>query len=54
MTYRRAAVTDVATAVPMAAAAFVGSAAGAVVATHLPGTFFRPLAFVLLVVVGLS
>jgi uncharacterized membrane protein YfcA len=52
-TYRRAAVTDVATAVPMALAAFVGSALGAVVATHLPGTFFRPLALALLVVVGL-
>lgn len=53
LTYRRAAVTDVGTAVPMAAAAFVGSALGAVVATHLPGTFFRPLALVMLVVVGL-
>jgi uncharacterized membrane protein YfcA len=52
-TYRRAAVTDLGTAVPMALAAFVGSALGAVVATHLPGTFFRPLALVLLVVVGL-
>jgi len=38
--------------VPMALAAFVGSACGALVATHLPGTFFRPLALVLLVVVG--
>jgi hypothetical protein len=52
-TYRRAAVTDVATAVPMALAAFVGSGLGAFVATRLPGTFFRPLALVLLVVVGL-
>ena len=52
LTYRRAAVTDVATAVPMALAAFLGSACGAVVATHLPGTFFRPLALVLLLVVG--
>ena len=52
-TYRRAAVTDIATALPMAVAAFVGSAIGAAVATHLPGTFFRPLALVLLVVVGL-
>ena len=52
ITYRRAAVTDVGTAVPMAIAAFVGSACGAVVATHLPGTFFRPLALVLLLVVG--
>ena len=52
-TYWRAAVTDVATAVPMATAAFIGSACGAVIATHLPGTFFRPLALVLLVVVGL-
>ena len=52
ITYRRAAVTDVATAVPMAVAAFLGSAVGAVVATHLPGTFFRPLALVLLLVVG--
>jgi uncharacterized membrane protein YfcA len=52
-TYRRAAVTDLATAVPMALAAFLGSGIGAFVATHLPGTFFRPLALVLLVVVGL-
>lgn len=52
LTYRRATVTDIGTAVPMAAAAFVGSAVGAVVATHLPGSFFRPLALVLLVVVG--
>ena len=52
ITYRRAAVTDIATALPMALAAFVGSACGAVIATHLPGTFFRPLALVLLVVVG--
>lgn len=52
ITYRRAAVTDVGTAVPMAVAAFVGSACGAAVATHLPGTFFRPLALLLLLVVG--
>ncbi|HET7901296.1 MAG TPA: TSUP family transporter [Candidatus Nanopelagicales bacterium] len=52
-TYRRAAVTDVATAVPMAVAAFAGSAIGAAIATRLPGTWFRPLALVLLVVVGL-
>jgi len=52
ITYRRAAVTDVGTAVPMAIAAFVGSACGAVVATRLPGAFFRPLALVLLLVVG--
>lgn len=52
-TYRRAAVTDVATAVPMAVTAFVGSAVGAAAATRLPGTWFRPLALVLLVVVGL-
>jgi uncharacterized membrane protein YfcA len=52
ITYRRAAVTDVGTAVPMALAAFVGSACGALVATHLPGTFFRPIALALLVVVG--
>lgn len=52
VTYRRAAVTDVGTAVPMAVAAFLGSAAGAVVATHLPGSLFRPMALVLLVVVG--
>jgi uncharacterized membrane protein YfcA len=53
LTYRAAAVTDVATAVPMAVAAFLGSGLGALVATHLPGTFFKPLALVLLVVVGL-
>jgi len=53
LTYRAAAVTDVATAVPMAGAAFVGSAVGAGVATQLPGAFFKPLALVLLLVVGL-
>ncbi len=53
LTYRRAAVTDLATAVPMAGAAFLGSAVGAGVATRLPGSVFRPLALVLLVVVGL-
>jgi uncharacterized membrane protein YfcA len=52
ITYRRAAVTDLGTALPMAIAAFIGSACGAVVATHLPGSFFRPLALVLLLVVG--
>jgi uncharacterized protein len=52
ITYRRASVSDTATAVPMAATAFAGSAVGAVIATHLPGSFFRPLALVLLVVVG--
>jgi len=51
-TYGRAAVTDVGTAVPMAIAAFIGSAIGAFVATRLPGSWFRPLALVLLVVVG--
>ena len=51
-TYWRAAVTDVGTAVPMAIAAFIGSAIGAFVATRLPGSWFRPLALVLLVVVG--
>jgi uncharacterized membrane protein YfcA len=53
LTYRRAAVTDISTAAPMALAAFLGSGIGAVVATHLPGGIFRPLALVLLVVVGL-
>jgi uncharacterized membrane protein YfcA len=52
ITYRRAAVTDLGTALPMAIAAFIGSACGAVIATHLPGSFFRPLALVLLLVVG--
>ncbi len=52
LTYRRAAVTDVGTAWPMAVAAFLGSAAGAVGATHLPGSFFRPFALLMLVVVG--
>ena len=53
LTYRRAAVTDVGTAVRMAGAAFVGSACGAALATRVPGSLFRPLALVLLVVVGL-
>lgn len=52
-TYRRAAVTDVGTAVPMAVTAFVCSALGAWTATRLPGSVFRPAAVVLLVVVGL-
>ena len=52
LTYRRAAVTDVGTAVRMAGAAFVGSACGALLATHVPGSWFRPVALVMLVVVG--
>ncbi len=52
LTYRRAAVTDVGTAAPMALAALVGSAAGAVLATHLPAAVFRPLALVLVLAVG--
>ena len=53
VTYRRATVTDVGTAVPMALAALAGSAAGALLATRLPGQVFRPAAVVLLVLVGL-
>ncbi len=52
LTYRRAAVTDMRTALPMAAAAFVGAGCGAAMATHIPGSFFRPLALILLVIVG--
>ena len=52
VTYRRAAVNDMKTAVPMAVAAFFGSAFGAHLATGIPASFFRPLALVLLLIVG--
>jgi uncharacterized membrane protein YfcA len=52
LTYGRAAVTDLATAVPMALAAFAGSALGAALATSVPVGVFKPAALVLLIVVG--
>lgn len=52
ITYRRAAVNDMRTAIPMAIAAFFGSALGAHLATGIPSSFFRPLALVLLLIVG--
>ena len=52
VTYRRAAVTDVATALPMALAALIGAALGALTATQLPAGVLRPAALVLLIVVG--
>ena len=43
---------DMRTALPMASAAVAGSAAGAVCASFLPESVFRPLVLVLLIVVG--
>lgn len=43
---------DLRTAVPLAIAAFAGSAAGAVVATHIPRSAFNPIILVALVAVG--
>jgi uncharacterized membrane protein YfcA len=50
--YSRKARPDLATALPMAVFAFVGSAAGASVATRIPTSFFKPVILVLLVAVG--
>jgi uncharacterized protein len=52
VTYARRARPDFATALPMALAAFGGSALGASVASALPPTIFRPIIVVLLAVVG--
>ncbi|MEZ5116325.1 MAG: TSUP family transporter [Candidatus Nanopelagicales bacterium] len=53
VTYLRRATPDLRTAVPMAVAAFVGSALGATVATRVPPGAFRPVVLVLLVVAWL-
>ena len=42
-TYARKAPPDVRTALPMAVAAFIGAACGAVVASHVPSAVFRPM-----------
>lgn len=52
-TYVRRAPPDVRTALPMAAAAIAGAAAGAITASHLPADLFRPLVVLLLVAVWL-
>lgn len=51
VTYARAERPRLATALPMAAAAFVGSLAGAAMAIHLPAGTFKPVILVALVVV---
>ena len=51
VTYNRNAVSDLPTAVPMAASAFVGSAVGAVLASWVPADTFRLVVFVVLVCV---
>jgi uncharacterized membrane protein YfcA len=52
LTYYRRVRPDPRTFVPLMAIAFVGSAAGAVAASHLPKAAFDPLILVALVVVG--
>ena len=52
--YSKKARPDLATALPMAVAAFIGSAAGASVATRIPTSLFKPLILVLLIAVGLA
>ena len=51
-TYYRRVHPDLRTALPMAAVAFVGAAAGAACASLLPADVFRPLVLVVLLVVG--
>jgi uncharacterized membrane protein YfcA len=50
-TYSRRVRPDVRTALPMVVAAVVGSAIGAVVASHMPADVFRPVIVVLLAIV---
>ena len=52
ITYYRRIRPDLRTALPMAAAAYVGSIAGAFVGLHIPKSAFNPVILVLLVVVG--
>lgn len=52
ITYYRRIRPDLRTALPMAAAAYVGSIAGAFVGLHIPKSAFNPIILVLLVVVG--
>lgn len=51
--YARHVTLDLRTALPMAAAAFLGSAAGSILATRVPDGLFRPLILVLLIAVWL-
>jgi uncharacterized membrane protein YfcA len=50
-TYWRKARPDVRTALPMALAAFIGAAVGALIASHVPAAAFRPLIVVMLAIV---
>ena len=52
MTYYRRVRPDPATFVPLMVLAFLGSAAGALVATHIPKSAFNPIILVVLIVVG--
>ena len=52
LTYVRRVRLDLRTALPLAGAAFVGSALGAVVASHVPREAFNPLILAVLVLVG--
>jgi uncharacterized protein len=52
LTYQRRVRPDLRTALPMAAVALLGAAAGAACASLLPGGVFRPLVLVLLVAVA--
>jgi len=48
-TYLRRTRPDLRLALPMAGAAFIGSAIGALIASHIPTSAFRPVVFILLV-----
>lgn len=52
VTYARRVRPDVRTVLPLAGLAFLGSALGALVASHIPREAFNPIVFVALVVVG--
>lgn len=52
VTYLRRIRPDLRTAIPLAVAAFAGSAVGAVLASHLPKAWFNPIILVALVGVG--
>ncbi len=53
ITYGRIEMPRLKTALPMAAAAFLGAALGSLTAIHLPATVFRPIILVSLIVVWL-
>lgn len=52
LAYAKKARPDLATALPMATAAFAGAAGGATVATSIPESFFKPVILVLLIAMG--